>query len=113
ALNTLYVSGWDVMEHLLKYEATERVWMRRRRCPLTGEHSARLTAFCAAQVGKRFATLRIAGQLTPFRHRGPCRTAYCGKVHGDREAWFCAELVVESLVAAGLLDAAAARPAGA
>lgn len=109
--NTVYVSGWDALEHLSAYEKCERVWMRARRCPLTGEQSRCLTSFCMAQVGKRFATLRVAGQLTPFRSRGPCRTEYCGKVQGDREAWFCAELVVEALVAAGLLNPQTARPA--
>jgi hypothetical protein len=109
--NTTYVTGWDVMEHLLAYEKCERVWVRRRKCPLAAEQSRRLTAFSCPQVGKRFATLRVAGQLTPFRSRGPCRTEHCGKVRGDREAWFCAELVVEALVAAGLLDAETARPA--
>jgi len=34
-----------------------------------------------------------------FRSRGPLRTEFVGKVHGDRDRWFCAELVVESLVA--------------
>lgn len=109
--NTTYVSGWEVMEHLLAYEKSERLWLRPRKCPLTPEQSQRLTAFCCPQVGKRFASLRVAGQLTPFRSRGPCRTEYCGKVRGDRETWFCAELVVEALVAAGLLDAETARPA--
>jgi hypothetical protein len=109
--NALYVSGWDVMKHLSAYDHEERVWVRQRRCPLTPEQSRRLTEFCTAQVGKPFATLRIAGQLTPFRSRGPCRTEYVGLVHGNRRSWFCAELVVESLVAACLLDPATARPA--
>jgi hypothetical protein len=109
--NTTYVSGWEVMEHLAAYEKHERLWIRRRRCPLTPEQSRRLTEFSLTQVGKRFATLRVLGQLTPFRSRGPCRTEHCGKVRGDREAWFCAELVVEALVAACLLDAETARPA--
>src|SRR5262249_50431537 len=101
--NTLYVTGWDVMDHLSAYEKSERVWVRRRRCPLTPEQSRRLTEFCSAQVGKPFATWRVLGQLTPLRSRGPCRTEYVGQVRGDRKAWFCAELVVEALVAACLL----------
>lgn len=108
--NTTYVSGWDVWEHLYKYETSERLWIRRRRCPLTAAQSARLTAFCTAQVGKKFATMRVLGQLTPFRSRGTCRTDHRGEPRGDRDRWFCAELVVEALVAAGLLDAATARP---
>jgi hypothetical protein len=109
--NELFVSGWNVMDHLSAYHARERLWIRRRRCPLTPEQSAKLTAFCTAQVGKPFATWRILAQITPFRCRGPIRTEYVGKPHGDRERWFCAELVVEALCAAGLLDPATARPA--
>ncbi len=108
--NKVYVSGWEVMEHLYAYERTERVWIRRRKTPLTPDQSARLTAFCLAQVGKKFATMRVLGQLTPFRSRGYCWTEYRGEVRGDRERWFCAELVVEALVAACLLDAKTARP---
>jgi hypothetical protein len=108
--NTVYVSGWDVMAHLRAYEKKERLWIRRRRTPLTPEQSAQLTAFCHAQVGKPFAPLRVLGQLTIFRSRGPIRTEYIGKPCGDRSHWFCAELVVESLVAAGLMDSETARP---
>ena len=109
--NELFVSGWDVMAHLRAYHAKERLWIRRRRIPLTPEQSAKLTAFCTAQVGKSFASLRILGQVTPFRSRGPIRTEYVGQPHGDRQRWFCAELVVEALCAAGLLDPVTARPA--
>jgi hypothetical protein len=109
--NTLFVSGWDVRDHLRAYAEHERLWIRRRKTPLTPEQSAKLTAFCSAQVGKPFAWLRVIGQLTPFRCRGPIRTQYVGKPHGDRRRWFCAELVVEALVASSLLDAETARPA--
>ena len=86
------------------------MWVRRRKTPLTPEQSAKLTAFCFAQVGKPFAWGRILVQLTPFRCRGPIRTEYLGKPKGDRSHWYCAEVVVESLVAACLLDAETARP---
>jgi hypothetical protein len=89
----------------------DRVWIRRRCVPLTPEQSACLTAFAEAQDNKPFATLRLVGQLTPFRSRGPLRTWFVGKPHGHRENYFCAELVMESCVAAGLLDAATTRPA--
>ena len=49
-------------------------------------------------------------QVTPFRSRGPVRTWFIGGPNGDRESYFCSELVVESCVAAGLMDAATARP---
>jgi hypothetical protein len=109
--NTVTVTGWNVMDHLRAYEQKERLWIRRRKTPLTSDQSAKLTAFCSAQVGKPFATLRVLGQLTLFRSRGPIRTEFVGKPHGDRSHWFCAELVVESLVACCLLDAETARPA--
>jgi hypothetical protein len=108
--NTLEVSGWDVSYHLRAYEKKERLWIRRRKIPLTPEQSSQLTAFCHGQVGKPFATLRILGQLTLFRSRGPIRTEYVGKPRGNRDRWFCAELVVEALVAACLLDGETARP---
>ncbi|MFO0876384.1 MAG: hypothetical protein U0840_03345 [Gemmataceae bacterium] len=109
--NATYVSGWNALDHLVAYEKTERVYLRRRKCPLTPEQSARLTSFAMLQVGKKFATWRVLGQLTPFRSRGPLRTEFCGKVRGDRERWFCAELLVECLVATGLQNAETARPA--
>ncbi len=110
-LNELFVSAWPVMDHLRTYHAKERLWIRRRRAPLTPEQSAKLTAFCMAQACKPFATWRVVGQLTIFRSRGPLRTAFVGKPKGERDRWFCAELVVEALCAAGLLDPATARPA--
>ncbi len=88
----------------------EQVWVRQRRVPLTAEQSARLTAWALEQEGRPFAVLRMLGQMTPLRCRGPLRTYWLGQVHGQRHSYFCAELVTESLVAAGLVDAADARP---
>ncbi len=78
--------------------------------PLTDDQSARLTAFVERQDGKPFAVWRLMAQVTPFRTRGPLRTWFVGRPNGDRNAYFCSELVVESCVAAGLMDAATARP---
>jgi hypothetical protein len=39
------------------------------------------------------------------------RTYFVGGPHGDRCAYFCSELVTESLTAAGALDPATTRPA--
>jgi hypothetical protein len=108
--NTAYVSGLDVFDHLHWYEG-HQVWMRQRRVPLTPEESARLTAFATPKVGLPFASLRLIGQVTPFRSRGPIRTWFFGGPHGERRNYFCSELVVECLVAAGLIDPACARPA--
>jgi len=108
--NTVYISELDVFDHLHRYDG-QKVWIRQRRVPLTPDQSACLTAFAAPKVGMPFATLRVVGQLTPFRSRGPIRTWFVGRPHGERRNYFCSELVVECLVAAGLIDPACARPA--
>ena len=108
--DTLHCRALDWLPHLLSYEAEGRVWIRRRAVPLTPEQCARLTEFAMAQDGKWFALWRLGVQLTPFRTRGPIRTAFVGKPHGSRWSYFCSELVTESCVAAGLLDAETARP---
>jgi hypothetical protein len=109
--DTMWVKTCDLLTHLREYAAQGRVWIRRRRVPLTPDQSARLTAFALAQEGKRFALVRLAGQLTPFRSRGPLRTYFVGKPQGDRRSYFCSELVCEACVAAGLLDPKRTRPA--
>jgi hypothetical protein len=108
--NTTSIGVFDLMEHLHAHDDV-CVWIRRRRVPLTSEQSARLTAFALAQEGKPFAVVRMLGQLTPLRSRGPLRTYFVGRPHGDRPSYFCSELVVESLVAVGLIDPTTARPA--
>lgn len=101
----------DAIEHLESYENEgSRVWVRRRKTPLTPEQSACLTSFCTNLDERRFASLRLAGQLTPFRARGPVRTAFVGKCNFDRSNYFCSELVLNSLAAAGVLDADVLRP---
>jgi hypothetical protein len=110
--NTLRVRILDVYSHARSHECNgEVVWFRQRAVPLTCEESERLTEFALAQNGKPFAVLRLVGQLTPFRCRGPMRTRVLARPHGDRVSYFCSELVTEACVAAGLLDPARARPA--
>jgi len=58
------------------------VWIRKRKTPLTPEQCARLTEFAERQDGKRFALVRLAGQLTPLRSRGPLRTFVVGNRTG-------------------------------
>jgi hypothetical protein len=108
--DTQWVGTPDLLPHLREYETAGRVWIRKRKVPLTQEQSCRLTAFALAQDGKRFALFRLAGQLTLFRHRGPIRTHFVGGPVGDRKSYFCSELVCESCVAAGLLDPERTRP---
>jgi hypothetical protein len=101
----------DPWSHMATYMASgERVWVRRRRVPLTPEQSARLTAFALAQNGKPFAITRMLRQVTPFRTRGPIRIYFMGRPQGSRDRFFCSELAIETCVAAGLLDPETARP---
>jgi hypothetical protein len=108
--DTIWVGTLDMLPHLREYAAKGPVWIRKRHTPLTPEQSCKLTQFALRQDGKRFALGRLAGQLTPFRARGPLRTYCLGKPLGDRHSYFCSELVTESLVAAGALDPATTRP---
>jgi hypothetical protein len=108
--DTLWVGTLDLLPHLNEYAAAGRVWIRRRKVPLTPEQSAALTAFAMKADGKLFALIRLGGQLTPLRSRGPLRTWVMGKPKGDRFSYFCSELVCEACVAAGLIDPKRSRP---
>jgi hypothetical protein len=108
--DSLHIEIQDVMESLRSYEKEGRVWVRRRRSLVTPEQSAKLTKFAEAQDHKDFALIRLGGQLTLLRSRGPLRTWFMGGPHGERDSYFCAELVMETCVAAGFLDPANTRP---
>lgn len=109
--NTLHCRVLDLIPQLQSYAEIERVWIRRRRVPLTAEQSAQLTAFAMSKDGTRFALVRMFLQITPFRCRGNWRTQFMGCPDGNRCSYFCAELVMEACVAAGLFDPATTRPA--
>jgi hypothetical protein len=107
----LKVEVMNPYKHMSEHVAAgDCVWVRRRRVPLSPEQSTRLATFACAQEGKPFAVARWFGQLTPLRTRGPLKTWFVGEPRGDRPRWFCSELVVECCVAAGIMDAATARP---
>ncbi len=109
--NKMRVETLNPYQHMRTHCALgDRVWVRRRRVPLTPEQSARLTAFALAQEGKPFALARWFGQLTPLRVRGPIKTWFVGEPCGSRPRWFCSELVTECCVAAGIWSHQAARP---
>ncbi|MCI0702087.1 MAG: hypothetical protein L0241_13470 [Planctomycetia bacterium] len=109
--DTLKCRVLEALPHMLTYEAEGRVWVRRRAVPLTPEESARLTEFALTVDERRFALVRLAGQLTPFRTRGPIRTAFVGKPQGiGRSNYYCSELIVEACVYAGLMNPCTARP---
>ncbi|MGE3808222.1 MAG: hypothetical protein AB7K24_26465 [Gemmataceae bacterium] len=110
--DTLWCRITELIPHLMEYECAGQVWLRVRKCPLTPEQNACLTAFAERQDGKRFALIRMGAHLTLLRPRGPLRTWVMGKPRGDhRFSYFCSELVTEALVAAGLVDRCNARPA--
>jgi len=100
--DSLYCRVADLPHRLHTYEG--QLYVRRRRIPLTAEQSAKLTAFAMAQDGKPYALVRLLGQLTPLRSRGPLRTYLLGGPQGKRSSYLCTELVLDGLVAAGLLD---------
>jgi hypothetical protein len=108
--DTLWVNLSPMLPHLKAYSDKGPVWIRKRKTPLTVEQAACLTEFAERQCGKRFALGRLGLQLTPFRDRGPLRTRFMGKPHGERNSYYCSELVLEALVAPGLVDAVTTRP---
>lgn len=110
--DTIRINTLDWYPHMVEYEQKGRIWIRQRKCPLTPEQSACLTEFCLKQEGKFFALGRLGKQITPFRSRGPLRTEFMGQPHGpDRRSYYCSELAMEALVAAGAIDAETTRPA--
>jgi hypothetical protein len=109
--NTLHVAIVDFQHDLEKHEQRgEKIWIRRRRSPLSPQQSVELTAWAVAQNGKRFAAGRMLLQLTPFRGRGPLRTYVLAAPHGERDSYFCSELVLETCVHIGLLSSSTTRP---
>jgi hypothetical protein len=106
----LHVKTLDMLPHLKEYEDKGPVWIRKRNVPLTPEQCEKLTAFALTQDGKRFALIRLGGQLTLLRSRGPIRTFFMGKYRDHRSTYFCSELVSSACCAAGLLDPAHTRP---
>jgi hypothetical protein len=109
--NGLKVEIVDLYGDLKKHEErTETTWIRQRKTPLSKEQSDELTRWAHAQNGKRFAAGRMMAQLTPFRSRGPLRTYVMGTPNGERDSYFCAELVMESCVHVGILSKETTRP---
>jgi hypothetical protein len=110
--DTVRIRNLDWYQHFCLYEQKGRIWIRQRKAPLTPEQSACLTEFALAQEGKFFSLGRLGKQVTIFRSRGPLRTEFMGQPHGpDRRSYYCSELAMEALVAAGLVDAETTRPA--
>jgi hypothetical protein len=108
--DTMGINNMDMLPHLKGYHDVGQVWIRRRKVPLTPEQDRCLTEFAEKCEGKWFALQRLGWLLTPFRNRGPLRTRFMGKSNPDRISYYCAELVCEACIAAGLLDAERTRP---
>ncbi len=69
--NKTRVEVMNPYDHMAAHAAVgDRVWVRRRRCPLTPEQSARLTAFACAQEGKPFARGAVVRTVDPDAHPG-------------------------------------------
>ncbi len=109
--NGLKVEVVDLSHDLYKHEERgERVWIRARKTPLDKEQCHELTEWALRQHGKPFAARRMLRQMTPFRTRGPLRTFVMGAPNGERDRYFCAELVMETCVHLGLLASETTRP---
>ena len=106
-----WVRVLDIVDNLGRYEEEgNSLWIRRRKTPLTAEQSTMLTEFAMNQDGKHFAWEHVMVQVTTFRSRSHLRHTSMGEPHGERRRYFCAELVLETLLAAGLLDPDRTRP---
>jgi hypothetical protein len=119
--NTLHDRILDLIPTLTKYTQEDRVWIRQRCVPLTAEQSHLLTAFALTMADRRFGAVRMLLQGTPLRAKGLVRTPLLGKPRAEcfdpdhpepwlRHRYFCSELVVNALVAAGLQDYETSRP---
>ncbi len=107
--DTLWTRITPVQRRVNEYKG--HIWVRQRHHAITQEQSDALTYFACAADGHRYSLIRLIGQLTPFRSRGPLRTYWMGRSHGPRDRYICSEAVLEALVFAGLLDAETTRPA--
>jgi len=81
------------------------IWVRRLRSPLTAEQSAALTRFTLQQEGKPFAGPRLAWHATPFNERSQFLCKLVPDAKPTQRNWFCSELVVEAMRAAGTIPA--------
>ena len=97
----------DLAPRMRDFEGVLQV--RRCKVALTPEQSQRLTAFAMAQDGKRYAVVRLALQLTPFRSRGWLHQRFYATTYLDRQRWVCVEIVVAAGTLVGLFDPAVVK----
>jgi hypothetical protein len=103
-----WVAVVPLKSRLPTYEG--RIWVRKRKTPITAEQSKILRDFSCTIDGRRYGVLRLLLQMTPLRNRGPLRTAFIGKPQGVRKTYICSEAVLEGLTIAGLIDFETSRP---
>jgi hypothetical protein len=109
--SVLIVCVREATEQLASYEREgSPVWVRRRCTPLTPEQSACLSQYCMAHDNTKFAAFRMGMQATPFRSRMPLRTVWAGKPDPNKSKYFCSEIVLNSLIVAGVIDGGPMRP---
>jgi len=96
------VFNFDLEPRLHGFDGT--ILVRRLHQPMTGDQERRMADFAVAQEGKRYAIGRLALQGTPLRPRGSLLAPILGRTIVDRERWICSELVVASLVVAGVFN---------
>jgi hypothetical protein len=104
----LHVYLMDALPRLRTHKGD--IWVRRRRVPLNAEQSAHLTTFALEQTGKRFALFRVILEATPFHAHGSLHSRLFGSACIDRHCWFCSELAIAALAAAGVVDPHAIKP---
>jgi hypothetical protein len=105
--DSVRVKRLDVDTRLPQFQADFKGGLIRvRRCKkvLAEAESKALTAFAAAQDGKRYAVGRLMLQATPLRDRGKEGVLAKGKTILDRDAWICSELSVAAGTVAKLFD---------
>ncbi|MCE9530651.1 MAG: CHAP domain-containing protein [Planctomycetes bacterium] len=105
---TLWVRLNPLDERLPIYKGI--LWIRQRKTPVSETESRLLTEYAETINGRRYSVIRLLTQLTPFRTRGPIRTAFLAKPKGYRSTYICSESVLEALVHAGLINAETTRP---
>jgi hypothetical protein len=89
--------------HQFQRDFQGTILVRRCKVALSAQRSAALTRFAQAQMGKRYAVLRLLAQGTPLRSRGTLEP-WLAETRLDRDSWICSELAVVAGTVAGLFD---------
>jgi hypothetical protein len=97
----------EIVPALQKYRG--RIWVRRRKAPLTEQQACNLSAFAHEQEGKKYDYCGLL--VMPFCRPLQCVTKKNHDVHDvDASSYFCSSLVIAACMAANLLDPRDVRP---